>query len=233
MVTADPIPRLAAGDELLHLGRRQCPGGGPGRGGSPLAGYSLADTRESIGDEIAGAAAWKSGTVRQQRSWESQCASGSFQRCRPLCLPLRGLICCSRFGSSRQRLHGAGDLRIEESLFDPGSLAPGEVFVRTEFTALSTGTDLGNFEGRSTEVPGAPDYPRAVGYSNAGVVTQRASAYSRLSLTAGFSRGAGRSAGPHSGWRRHGSGGSSAISSIWALCRSARCVTKPAKMYAW
>ena len=29
-------------------------------------------------------------------------------------------------------------------------------FVRTEFTALSTGTDLGNFEGRSTEVPGAP-----------------------------------------------------------------------------
>ena len=29
--------------------------------GRPLAGYLLADARESIGDEIAGAAAWKSG----------------------------------------------------------------------------------------------------------------------------------------------------------------------------
>jgi threonine dehydrogenase-like Zn-dependent dehydrogenase len=68
------------------------------------------------------------------------------------------------------RLYGAGDLRIEDSLFDTGSLQAGEVFVRTQFTALSTGTDLGNFEGRSKEVPGAPDYPRSVGYSNAGVV---------------------------------------------------------------
>ena len=50
------------------------------------------------------------------------------------------------------------------------ALAPGEAFVETGITALSTGTDLGNFEGRSTEVPGAPDYPRAIGYSNAGVV---------------------------------------------------------------
>lgn len=67
-------------------------------------------------------------------------------------------------------LYGAGDLRLEEREIDLSALAPGEAFVETGITALSTGTDLGNFEGRSTEVPGAPDYPRAIGYSNAGVV---------------------------------------------------------------
>jgi threonine dehydrogenase-like Zn-dependent dehydrogenase len=67
-------------------------------------------------------------------------------------------------------LHGAGDLRIEEREIDLSNLAAGEAFVDTQVTALSTGTDLGNYEGRSSEVPGAPGYPRAVGYSNAGVV---------------------------------------------------------------
>jgi len=71
-------------------------------------------------------------------------------------------------------LYGAGDLRLEEEDLPP--LAPGQVLVRTEVTAFSTGTDLGNYEGRSTEVPGAPDYPRAVGYSNAGVVAEVGSA---------------------------------------------------------
>lgn len=67
-------------------------------------------------------------------------------------------------------LYGAGDLRMEERPLDPGALTPGQVYVETEVTALSTGTDLGNYLGRSTEVPGAPDYPRGVGYSNVGVV---------------------------------------------------------------
>lgn len=49
-------------------------------------------------------------------------------------------------------------------------LESGQVYVQTEVTALSTGTDLGNYLGRSTDIPGAPDYPRAVGYSNVGVV---------------------------------------------------------------
>jgi len=67
-------------------------------------------------------------------------------------------------------LYGAGDLRLEERALDAATLAPDEVYVETEVTALSTGTDLGNYLGRSCEVPGAPDYPRPVGYSNAGGV---------------------------------------------------------------
>lgn len=69
-------------------------------------------------------------------------------------------------------MYGAGDLRLEERPFDQTPLAPSEVYVETEVTALSTGTDLGNYLGRSTDVPGAPDYPRAVGYSNVGVVRE-------------------------------------------------------------
>src|SRR5215475_223358 len=67
-------------------------------------------------------------------------------------------------------LYGAGDLRLEERTLDHSDLSTGEVYVETEVTALSTGTDLGNYLGRSTDVPGAPDYPRGVGYSNVGVV---------------------------------------------------------------
>jgi NADPH:quinone reductase-like Zn-dependent oxidoreductase len=69
-------------------------------------------------------------------------------------------------------LHGAGDLRLEERPLDPNLIASGQVYIETEVTALSTGTDLGNFEGRSREVPDAPDYPRAVGYSNVGRVAR-------------------------------------------------------------
>lgn len=68
-------------------------------------------------------------------------------------------------------LYGAGDLRLDEETFDPGTLAPTDLFVQTQVTGFSTGTDLGNYDGRSTEVPGAPDYPRAVGYNNVGVVS--------------------------------------------------------------
>lgn len=67
-------------------------------------------------------------------------------------------------------LYGAGDLRIEERPLNVESLEPGQVYVETEVSALSTGTDLGNYLGDSTFVPGASEYPRAVGYSNVGVV---------------------------------------------------------------
>lgn len=67
-------------------------------------------------------------------------------------------------------LYGARDLRLEEESFSLDSLGYGQVFVETEVSALSTGTDLGNYEGRSREVPTAPDYPRWVGYSNIGVI---------------------------------------------------------------
>lgn len=67
-------------------------------------------------------------------------------------------------------LYGAGDLRIERRPLDPHGLKDDQVYVRTQVTAFSTGTDLGNYEGRSTELPGAPDYPRPVGYSNVGSI---------------------------------------------------------------
>jgi threonine dehydrogenase-like Zn-dependent dehydrogenase len=70
----------------------------------------------------------------------------------------------------RAILYGAGDLRIEDSPLDIDHLEPDQVYVETEVTALSTGTDLGNYLGNSTDIPGAPDYPRAVGYSNVGIV---------------------------------------------------------------
>ena len=67
-------------------------------------------------------------------------------------------------------LYGARDLRLEQEILSLDSLGPREVYVETEVSALSTGTDLANYEGRSREVPTAPDYPRWVGYNNAGVV---------------------------------------------------------------
>ena len=67
-------------------------------------------------------------------------------------------------------LHGARDLRIEEVSLDLTSLQSKEIYVETEVSALSTGTDLGNYLGDSTYVPGAPDYPRWIGYSNVGIV---------------------------------------------------------------
>lgn len=65
-------------------------------------------------------------------------------------------------------LYGARDLRLEQQP-DP---TPGlhDVFVRTQVTALSTGTELANYEGRSGEVPDAPPYPRRTGYCNVGIV---------------------------------------------------------------
>ena len=73
-------------------------------------------------------------------------------------------------------MHGARELRIEDRFLDPSRLEPDQLYVQTEVTALSTGTDLGNYLGGSTYVPGAPDYPRAVGYSNVGVIKKVGSA---------------------------------------------------------
>src|SRR5580693_3821663 len=72
----------------------------------------------------------------------------------------------------RAVLYGAGDLRIEEVPLDADALRPDQIYVETEVSALSTGTDLGNYLGDSTYVPGAPDYPRWIGYSNVGIVRQ-------------------------------------------------------------
>jgi threonine dehydrogenase-like Zn-dependent dehydrogenase len=79
-------------------------------------------------------------------------------------------------------LYGARDLRIEERALDAAALEADQVYVETLVTALSTGTDLGNYLGDSTYVPGAPDYPRAVGYSNVGVVRRAGASVRRLAV---------------------------------------------------
>ncbi|MBS1873311.1 MAG: zinc-binding dehydrogenase [Acidobacteria bacterium] len=79
----------------------------------------------------------------------------------------------------RAVLHGKCDLRMETATL-PDVLEPSEILVRTEVSALSTGTDLGNYLGDSTYVPGAPNYPRWVGYSNAGRVLAVGSAVRTL-----------------------------------------------------
>jgi threonine dehydrogenase-like Zn-dependent dehydrogenase len=79
----------------------------------------------------------------------------------------------------RAVLHGKGDLRIETAAL-PDHLGTHQLLVQTEFSALSTGTDLGNYLGDSTYVPGAPDYPRWVGYSNVGVVRATGSGVTSL-----------------------------------------------------
>ncbi len=76
-------------------------------------------------------------------------------------------------------LHGAGDLRLETETFSLAALGERQIFVETEVSALSTGTDLGNYEGRSREVPTAPGYPRWVGYNNIGIVRECGPAVTR------------------------------------------------------
>jgi 2-desacetyl-2-hydroxyethyl bacteriochlorophyllide A dehydrogenase len=66
-------------------------------------------------------------------------------------------------------LYGPRDLRLENFSLDTRNLQPDQIWVKTELTALSTGTDRGNYEG-AEQVPGAPPYPRWVGYSNVGEV---------------------------------------------------------------
>jgi threonine dehydrogenase-like Zn-dependent dehydrogenase len=69
----------------------------------------------------------------------------------------------------RAVLHGPRDLRLEDFTLETKNLDGDQVWVETEVSALSTGTDRGNYEG-AERVPGAPDYPRWVGYSNVGTV---------------------------------------------------------------
>jgi threonine dehydrogenase-like Zn-dependent dehydrogenase len=75
-------------------------------------------------------------------------------------------------------LHGPRDLRLEDVELDTDNLKPDEVYVETDASALSTGTDRGNYEG-AEQVPGAPGYPRWVGYSQAGTVMKVGSGVTR------------------------------------------------------
>lgn len=79
-------------------------------------------------------------------------------------------------------LYGAGDLRMEIEKLDVGALGPNQVYVETQVSGFSTGTDLGNYEGRSTEVPDAPQYPRWVGYSNVGKVARKGESVTSLAV---------------------------------------------------
>jgi threonine dehydrogenase-like Zn-dependent dehydrogenase len=76
-------------------------------------------------------------------------------------------------------LYGPRDLRVEELTLDSNHLAPDQLWVETRVTALSTGTDRGNYEG-AEQVPGAPPYPRWVGYSNVGSVRKTGEVVTRF-----------------------------------------------------
>src|SRR5437879_3695421 len=79
----------------------------------------------------------------------------------------------------RAFLYGPRDLRVESFSLDTDHLEPDQLWVETEVTALSTGTDRGNYEG-AERVPGAPPYPRWVGYSNVGRVRAVGEAVTRF-----------------------------------------------------
>src|ERR1017187_1906189 len=67
-------------------------------------------------------------------------------------------------------IHGVRDLRLDTAEISDEVLTPEEILVRTEVTALSTGTDIGNYIGDSTYIPTSPEYPRPIGYSNVGTI---------------------------------------------------------------
>ncbi len=78
-------------------------------------------------------------------------------------------------------LHGPRDLRIEDQPLDTSSLAPDEIWIETQISALKIGTDRGNYEG-AEDVPGAPTYPRWVGDSNLGIVRGIGNAVTRVQV---------------------------------------------------
>src|SRR5438876_11790409 len=81
----------------------------------------------------------------------------------------------------RAFLYGPRDLRVESFSLDTEHLEPDQLWVETEVSALSTGTDRGNYEG-AERVPGAPPYPRYVGYSNVGRVKAVGGAVDRFKV---------------------------------------------------
>jgi threonine dehydrogenase-like Zn-dependent dehydrogenase len=76
-------------------------------------------------------------------------------------------------------LHGPRDLRLEEVNLNTHDLEPDEMWVQTDFSALSPGTDRANYAGVE-QVAGSPDLPRRLGYSNAGTVKKVGSAVTRF-----------------------------------------------------
>ena len=97
----------------------------------------------------------------------------------------RHLVCWrQRLRSCRMKirsalLRGPRDLALVDMELAVETLQPDQLWVQTEVSALSTGTDRGNYEG-AQRVPGAPDYPRWVGYNNVGIVRGVGSAVTRF-----------------------------------------------------
>lgn len=81
---------------------------------------------------------------------------------------------------TRAVLYGKEDLRLETEEVEFGPLADDEVLIETLITGMSPGTETANLDGRSTEVPTAPDYPRSLGYNNVGRVMEVGSAVKGL-----------------------------------------------------
>ena len=78
-------------------------------------------------------------------------------------------------------LRGPKDLYIKDIDLDTDNLAPHEIWVQTEISALKIGTDRGNYEGAAYELNEAA-YPREVGDSSVGIVRGIGSEVSRFKI---------------------------------------------------
>jgi threonine dehydrogenase-like Zn-dependent dehydrogenase len=68
--------------------------------------------------------------------------------------------------SSVIRLHGPGDVRVEQEELDLARLGERQIAAKTLFSAVSTGTELAAYRGDPPLRPTPSPYPRLVGYCN-------------------------------------------------------------------
>ena len=80
---------------------------------------------------------------------------------------------------------GQHEVELQELTLNTDDLRPGEILIETEYTYISTGTELANYTGREPKVfqPGQwCAYPWRSGYANVGVVTAVGDSVSAVSL---------------------------------------------------
>jgi len=70
-------------------------------------------------------------------------------------------------------------MRLEERDLDAGHLQPDEIYAETDYSAISPGTERGNYEG-AEQIPWEPRYPRSSGYNNAATIMAVGSGVTRF-----------------------------------------------------
>jgi 2-desacetyl-2-hydroxyethyl bacteriochlorophyllide A dehydrogenase len=80
---------------------------------------------------------------------------------------------------------GQNQVELQDLTLDSGDLRPTEILVETEYTYISTGTELANYTGREPKVLEAGAwcaYPWRSGYANVGIVADTGSAVSAAAV---------------------------------------------------